>query len=433
MGIKVISLIAENFKRLKAVTIKPDNSMVVISGANEQGKSSVIDAIWWAVGGSEMTKATGTTKAIRDGQEKASVTVDFGDIKVTRKETKSASTLTVENKDGSVYKSPQSLLDGLVGKVAFDPLSFSSMDDKKQLETLLKIVNISIDPIHIADRRKEIFDERTSVNRVLKSLEAQLEASQAIPEGTPDTELSLADIMVERDKAQEVIDANNDLRRVMVDHIEAIDDHKEKIAMIESQIAKLKENLDMCEKDLVEEKCHYNKVSERLKTLDVDCKRLIDPDISVFKEMISKVEETNHNVMAKAKLAEIYNNFKSTSSKADALTKEIEDLDSEKTKALSEATFPVDGLGFTDSCVTYKGIPFAQCSSAERLRVSVAMAMAMNPKMRVIRITDGSLIDSKNMSVIESMVKENDFQCWIEKVSEDKTVGIFIEDGEVKS
>ena len=66
MSLKVVSLVAENFKRLKAVTIKPESDIVVIEGQNEQGKSSVIDAIWWAVGGADMTKSTGTTNAIRN-------------------------------------------------------------------------------------------------------------------------------------------------------------------------------------------------------------------------------------------------------------------------------------------------------------------------------------------------------------------------------
>jgi hypothetical protein len=125
-------------------------------------------------------------------------------------------------------------------------------------------------------------------------------------------------------------------------------------------------------------------------------------------------------------------NIKATSKKADGLTAEIEALDKRKGDALLSAKFPIDGLSFDNNGVTFKGIPFSQCSSAERLRTSIAMAMAMNPKLRVIRITDGSLIDSKNMAIIEEMVKEKDFQCWIERVDETGKIGIYIEDGEVK-
>ena len=97
-----------------------------------------------------------------------------------------------------------------------------------------------------------------------------------------------------------------------------------------------------------------------------------------------------------------------------------------------KAKFPIKGLAFDDTGVTYNGIPFSQCSTAERLRVSLAMAMAMNPKLKVLRIMDGSLLDSQNMAVIQEMVAANDYQCWIERISENAGCGIYIEDGEVK-
>ena len=92
---------------------------------------------------------------------------------------------------------------------------------------------------------------------------------------------------------------------------------------------------------------------------------------------------------------------------------------------------PISGLGFDDDGVTYQGVPLKQASAAEQLRVSVAMAMALNPKVRVIRITDGSLLDSDNLALIEQMAADQDFQVWIERVDETGTVGVVIEDGQV--
>ena len=97
------------------------------------------------------------------------------------------------------------------------------------------------------------------------------------------------------------------------------------------------------------------------------------------------------------------------------------------------AEFPVDGLGFDESGVTYQGVPFKQASSAEQLRVSLAMAIALNPKLRVIRIADGSLLDSDNLALIEAAAKESDYQVWIEMVGDGNGRGIVIEDGEVKA
>ena len=117
-----------------------------------------------------------------------------------------------------------------------------------------------------------------------------------------------------------------------------------------------------------------------------------------------------------------------------ALTEGLEALDKTKAKALEAATFPVVGLGFDDTGVTYQGVPFSQASSAEQIRVSVAMAMAMNPKLRVLRIKDGSLLDAETLEALRAQVAENDFQLWLEVVTTSTEGGaVIIEDGEVQA
>lgn len=115
----------------------------------------------------------------------------------------------------------------------------------------------------------------------------------------------------------------------------------------------------------------------------------------------------------------------------DEKTEAIAALDARKAEGLATATFPIDGLSFGEGGVTYNGVPFCQASSGEQLRVSLALAMAMNPELRVIRITDGSLLDSENMRLIEEMATASDYQVWIERVDEAGTAGVLIEDGTV--
>ena len=81
--------------------------------------------------------------------------------------------------------------------------------------------------------------------------------------------------------------------------------------------------------------------------------------------------------------------------------------------------------------MTFQGVPFAQCSSAERMKVSLSIAAALNPTIRVIRVNDGSLLDSESMAEVERMAAERDMQVWVERVDESGKVGIVIEDGEV--
>ena len=99
--------------------------------------------------------------------------------------------------------------------------------------------------------------------------------------------------------------------------------------------------------------------------------------------------------------------------------------------ALAAATMPVDGLGFDDHGVTFNGVPFGQASAAEQIRVSLAMAMALNPSLRVIRILDGSLLDADSMAAIAAMAKAGDYQVWVERVADDADTAVVIEDGSV--
>jgi hypothetical protein len=81
--------------------------------------------------------------------------------------------------------------------------------------------------------------------------------------------------------------------------------------------------------------------------------------------------------------------------------------------------------------VTYRGLPFDQASSAEQLRVSVAIAMAAHPKLRVLRIKDGSLLDERSLAMLEEMAEAADYQVWVERVDTSGAVGIVMEDGAI--
>ncbi len=104
-----------------------------------------------------------------------------------------------------------------------------------------------------------------------------------------------------------------------------------------------------------------------------------------------------------------------------------------RSEAIEEADLPVEGLEITADGITFDGVPFAQKSSAARIRISMAVAMAANPKLRVIRVTNGSLISESNLKLIADIAAENDYQVWVELVDETGDVGIYIEDGEVKA
>ncbi len=399
---RVITLKAENVKRLRAIEITPEGDTVIIAGRNAQGKSSVLDAIWMALAGADGAKET--PRPIRDGEEQASVELDLGDLIVTRRWTKAGTNLVVAAKDGARYSKPQTILDELIGKLSFDPLAFAEQDAKVQLRTLLDVVDLPFDPVTLDMQRKGIYDQRTEINREGKRLESVLSEIPVVPGDTPDEEVV----------ASELASALGDLERRHAQREQA----QENLKRLDREWARLKGEVDEIEKGISVARAELDKYVD-----------LEDPEM--YQQELDRIDETNAAVRAKHDRERVSKEMSRLKEDSLSLTEKLEAIDREKADAIEKAEMPLDGLSFDEEGVLYRGIPFAQVSDSERLRVSLAIAMALNPRIRVIRITDGSLLDSENMALIGEMASAHDFQVWIERVDETGEVGITIEDGAV--
>jgi hypothetical protein len=115
------------------------------------------------------------------------------------------------------------------------------------------------------------------------------------------------------------------------------------------------------------------------------------------------------------------------------LSAALKKREAEKTEAISSAKYPVEGLAFGNEEIIYEGIPFNQVSNADQIRAAIAIGMAANPQLRVMRIKDGSLLDDTSMDIIKRMAQEQDYQAFVEVVDTSGKVGIYLEDGEVKA
>lgn len=399
---RIIELSAENIKRLRAIDITPAEHVQVITGKNAAGKSSVLDAIWLALGGG--TASRGTAKPIREGQEQASVRLDLGDLIVTRTWAGDKTTLKVETAEGAKYSSPQGVLDALVGRMSFDPLEFTRFAPREQLSALLDIVDLNIDLKDVAAKRTFAYDQRTEIGRHVKILEGQAASLGKPEEGVPEAEVSVSDLIV-------------DYRRADLAHstyAAAMRQESELTARIES----LRGQVTILEGTLAKTKAIIEATGEL-------------PDLDVIQARIDTAEATNTAVRHNAERAKVKANLLHAKSQYEGATNAIEAIDKTKADALAAAKFPVDGLGFDDDGVTYQGVPFAQASASEQIRVSLAMAMALNPKLRVVRILDGSLLDADSMALIAQMAAAKDYQVWIERVDDGSGVGVLIEDGQV--
>ena len=403
---KIVKLTAENIKRIKAVEINPEGTLQVVAGRNGQGKSSVLDAIWYALGGGPAKK--GTARPIRDGEDSARVTLDLGDLLVTRTWTSNdKSTLKVSAKDGAQYSSPQSMLDGLVGKLSFDPLAFTQLSAKEQRDALIDLVDMDTDLDELDRKRATLYDKRAEIGRRGKAL-----GTVDVDETLPTEEQSATAIIAQIRDAQSHNENVTAWKRQRDENAQKARDLTRQIESLTAELERVTAN----EKDATE-------WLEKNSTVDT----------APLEASLATVEDTNAKIRANNQARDTLTAQQTLRTEYEDLTSEISAIDAEKQKALAGAQFPVDGLGFDADGVTYQGVPFSQASSAEQIRVSLAMAMALNPELRVIRIKDGSLLDRDNMALIEQMAADKDFQIWIERVSDSGAVGVVIEDGEVQS
>jgi chromosome segregation ATPase len=179
---KIIKFQAENIKRIGAVEIEPTGFLVPITGPNDSGKSSVLDAIFYALAGAK----THPAEPIKRGAETARIRLDLGEIIVTRKFTLTSTTLTVEAADGAQYKSPQQMLDKMLGALSFDPLDFSRMAPIDQLRELKGLVTLDIDVDQLDRETEADYIARADVNRIAKGLAQNIATVEAnLPEELP--------------------------------------------------------------------------------------------------------------------------------------------------------------------------------------------------------------------------------------------------------
>lgn len=439
---KIVRITSENIKKLVAVEITPAGNVVRITGRNGQGKTSILDSIYWLFAGAEHIQDVpirrGETKAKIEAQLSGTVKMgdlDIGDVIVRRTFTEKGTTLTLESKNGIRFPSPQAMLDKLIGRMSFDPLEFMRSDQAKQFQVLKQLTGV--DTLDLDTKRNELYQERTVANRTVASLTARHNAIVVAPDA-PDDEIASADVVAKLNDANaiqsRVASLNRDIAGLQSDIInadteaadyrqdidrerKAIEEAQKKIKKYESLIANLVEG--------------RGELTEKIAAKKKAISEIEVPDIASIQSEIDALDGRNKQARAKRERKALRAELDAAEKHATNLSEAINAIDGEKEARISSAKFPLDGLGFGEGAVMFNGLPLEQASSAEQLRVSMAMAMALNPQLRVIRITDGSLLDSSSMKVVEEMAKDGDFQVWVESVDETGKVGIVIEDGRV--
>lgn len=415
---RIVKLKVQNFKNLKAIEITPEGNVITLTGANGAGKSAVLDGMQNALAG----KDGSVVKPIRDGAVAADIDIDLGHgLTAHRRHTAGGSTLTVKLQDER-QSSPQAILDALTnGIVGFDPFAFTRLKPAEQRETFLKLVGL--DFTDHDKMRQTVYTQRTDTNREVDRLTARLSACKSHPDA-PATEQSASQLLklieagklTNEAKAKKAMEANNALG--------AWTANNDTIANALAQIAAWKKVID---DSLAKEPGLQLAANEAREAAE----KAPETDIKALEDKLVTLELDNLKFRENSQYVTVKDSLGNLQAQSTIFSQSIEKLDAAKADAISKAGSPLEGLTFDDVGLLYEGRPLTEASTGHRIRVAVAIGMALKPSLRVIFVRDGSLLDEDGLKVIAEMAKENDFQVWIEDARSEDPAALVIEDGQL--
>jgi energy-coupling factor transporter ATP-binding protein EcfA2 len=427
---ELIGLEAENIKALKAVKLGfKGHSLVVVGGNNAQGKTSLLDSIAIALGG----KKHEPEEVIRRGESHGRVVLDLDEVttsdnpiglKVTVVFTKKAGRkLVLEAKDGSVFRSPQEIFDRFISRLTFDPLEFVRMDKEKQVEVVRKMAGIDFEQLD--SEYNGLYQQRRDLNRDLKGAEAVAEKI-GVSHVMQTEPIDIGALISQRDQ---IVAENrkNDERKAKVERLGMeIAAKWVQLKEVQGQIEQLqaKELVLSHEAHEMEEK--FNDFSGRALLLTWT-------DTTHIDQQIFQAQEINAFVEKKKFRDEQLSKVKSIQEQVDSIEGRMEKLKEQKARTFSQAHYPVPGFKIDpDGCLFYQDLPFSQASGMQQIDVAIDMALAINPRLKLALVREGSIIDLDNLKRIHERVESMGGKLIMERTGKSDEMSVIITNGEIE-
>lgn len=422
---KITALQISDFKRIREISITPDAdaAVILIGGANGNGKTSILDAITAAFGGAKALPE----EPIRRGADRAEVRIELDDgaLVLRRRITKGGDVLEVRDADGVPVRKPQERLTALVGRSMLDPFAFLALKEAEQRARLLELIPEAEQLAQLDGQREATFTARTDVNRKVRDAEGELARLPIppAPAAAPDVAELHGQLTAIAVRAQAATGAALQASQAA----EAWDRAKLQADRAREALAQA----EAAARDAASKAADAAAESTR-KAVAAEADRAegerIRAEIAAADTIAARHREATlaRERHAAAELA--LTNLRDRSAK---LTAAIDGIDTRKRELLEAARMPVAGLGVTATAVTFQDVPLSQASGAERLRVALALAIATRPGLQDVWIRDGALLDEDSLAAVIEHARAAGVRVWIERVGTRDEDALVIVDGAV--
>lgn len=412
MSVKIAALEAENVKRIKAVALTPSpTGLTIVGGNNNQGKTSVLDALAWALGGEKFRP----TAAVRDGAlapPHLKVILSNG-VVVERRGKNSSLTVT----DPTGQRSGQQLLNAFVEPLALDLPRFMQASDKDKADTLLNIIGVG-DALTGLDREiKALYDRRTVIGQIGAQKRHAAEELTEYPDA-PSEPVSAIELIQQQ---QEILlhNADNQRKRMKLAQLE------EQEKQLGRRVQELSQELEMVEHQLT---AVQQDVQDATKTVA----QLQDESTAELEQSIRNVEEINRQVSANLAKSKAQDEAERYAQEYAALTEQIKAKRTARMELLNGADLPLTGLGVEDGSLTYNGKHWQDMSGSDQLRVATAIVRRLNPDCGFVLLDKLEQMDLATLAEFGSWLQAEGLQAIATRVSTGGECQIIIEDGRVK-
>lgn len=410
-SVKINTLELENVKRIRAVAMEPSPAgLTVIGGDNNQGKTSVLDTIAWALGGDRYKP----TNATRDGSAippRIRITLSNGLI-VERSGKNSALKVT----DPNGRKNGQQLLNSFIEELALNLPKFMESPDREKANTLLQIIGVGDQLWELERKETEVYNRRRVVGQEADRKKKFALEMPFYPDA-PDEPVSALELI---QRQQQILAINGENQR-----------KRQQVEQLTYQRNQLAAEIDSLEDKLKHLQEDYRACCEDLEFAYKSAEDLHDESTAQIEEDLQNIETINIKVRANSDRERAEQEAQRYRQQYDDLTGELEDTRQAKVDLLNGAKLPLPGLGVEEGCLTYKGKRWDGMSGSDQLKVATAIVRALNPQCGFVLIDKLEQMDLKTMQEFGAWLQEENLQAIATRVSRGSECTLIIEDGQI--